>query len=315
MPDYAPARFEQALALLALGDFARGFTAYESRWDIPEFVPQKRNFAGQPWLGEDDIAGKTVLIHAEQGFGDTLHFVRYVPLLAERGVKIILEVQPQLKALLSQIPGAAAVIGRGEPLPPFDRYCPLLSLPLAFRTRPDTIPANVPYIAADRGRVAHWAARLSDFAGKTKIGLVWAGNSSASAIDARRSMSLSDFAPLAELTNIQLFSLQKGESAAQALQPPDGLSLIDLTSELAGFDDTAALIANLDLVVSVDTAVAHLAGALGRPVFILSRFDGCWRWLNHRDDSPWYPTARLFNQKAPGAWDEVIVRVRDALTA
>ncbi|MGB7039789.1 MAG: hypothetical protein WBD83_09235, partial [Xanthobacteraceae bacterium] len=141
------------------------------RWDIPEFEPQKRNFSGAPWLGDEDIAGKTLLIHAEQGFGDTLHFVRYVPLLAERGAKVILEVQSQLKALLSQTAGASAVIGRGEPLPPFDRHCPLLSLPLAFRTQPETIPANVPYIAADRGRVAHWAARLSNFAGKTKVGL------------------------------------------------------------------------------------------------------------------------------------------------
>ena len=314
MPDYASARFEQAPALLALGDFARGFTLYESRWNIPEFEPQKRNFSGPPWLGEEDIAGKTLLVHAERGFGDTLHFVRYVPLLAERGAKVILEVQSQRKALLSQTAGASAVIGRGEPLPPFDRHCPLLSLPLAFRTQPETIPANVPYIAADRGRVAHWAAQLSNFAGKTKVGLVWAGNSSASAIDARRSMSLNDFAPLAGLTDIALFSLQKGEPAAQALQPPDGLSLIDPTSELIGFEDSAALIANLDLVISVDTAVAHLAGALGKPVWILSRFDGCWRWLNGREDSPWYPTARLFHQRAPGAWDEVVARLRDALS-
>ncbi|MGB8739627.1 MAG: glycosyltransferase family 9 protein [Xanthobacteraceae bacterium] len=249
MPDYASARFEQAPTLVALGDFARGFTLYESRWNIPEFEPQKRNFSGPPWLGEEDIAGKTLLVHAERGFGDTLHFVRYVPLLAERG-----------------------------------------------------------------GRVAHWAAQLSNFAGKTKVGLVWAGNSSASAIDARRSMSLNDFAPLAGLTDIALFSLQKGEPAAQALQPPDGLSLIDPTSELIGFEDSAALIANLDLVISVDTAVAHLAGALGKPVWILSRFDGCWRWLNGREDSPWYPTARLFHQRAPGAWDEVVARLRDALS-
>ncbi|MGA8319984.1 MAG: glycosyltransferase family 9 protein [Xanthobacteraceae bacterium] len=272
MPDYASARFEQAPTLVALGDFARGFTLYESRWNIPEFEPQKRNFSGPPWLGEEDIAGKTLLVHAERGFGDTLHFVRYVPLLAERGAKVILEVQSQRKALLSQTAGASAVIGRGEPLPPFDRHCPLLSLPLAFRTQPETIPANVPYISADRGRVAHWAAQLSNFAGKTKVGLVWAGNPSASAIDARRSMSLNDFAPLAGLTDIALFSLQKGEPAAQALQPPDGLSLIDPTSELIGFEDSAALIANLDLVISVDTAVAHLAGALGKPVWILSRF-------------------------------------------
>jgi tetratricopeptide (TPR) repeat protein len=315
MPGYAPARFEQALALLALGDFQRGFEAYESRWDVPEFEAQRRNFSGPPWLGEADIAGKTVLLHAEQGFGDTLQFVRYVPLLAERGAKVILEVQQRLKPLLSPMTGACEVIGRGEPLPVFDRHCPLMSLPLAFGTHRDTIPANVPYIAADRARVAHWAARLSGFAGKTKIGLAWAGNPDATAIDARRSMSLNHFAPLAGMTGMQFFSLQKGEPAAQALHPPEGLSLFDPTSDLAGFEDTAALIANLDLVVSVDTAVAHLAGAVGKPVWILSRFDGCWRWRDGREDSPWYPTARLFHQKTPGAWDEVVARVCDALRA
>jgi hypothetical protein len=299
---------------LALGDFERGFAAYESRWQLAEFEPQRRNYGGPYWLGQENVAGKTVLLHCEQGYGDTLQFVRYVPLLAQRGATVILEVQEHLKALLSQMPGVSAVIARGEPLPPFDFYCPLLSLPLAFGTRCETIPANVPYIAADRGLVADWAAKLSEFAGKTKIGLVWAGNSSANAIDTRRSLSLSQFAPLAA-PGIQFFSLQKGEPAAQALHPPAGLALADFSSALAGFEDTAALIANLDLVISVDTSVAHLAGAMAKPAWILSRFDGCWRWLNHRDDSPWYPTARLFHQKAPEAWDEVIARVRDVLTS
>jgi tetratricopeptide (TPR) repeat protein len=312
-PDHAPARFEQALALLALGDFQRGFAAYESRWEVPEFAPQRRNFSAPLWLGRDDIAGKTVLLHAEQGFGDTLQFVRYVPLLAQRGATIILEVQAGLKNLLSATAGAALVVGRGEPLPPFDLHCPLLSLPLAFGTQVDTIPANVPYIAADPHRVAHWATRLAAVAGKSKIGLVWAGNADAIAIDIRRSMSLDQFAPLAEIPGIQLVSLQKGAPATQAQNPPAGLALIDLTSDLHTFEDTAALMANLDLIISVDTAVAHLAGALDKPVFILSRFDGCWRWLNHRDDSPWYPTARLFHQKTPGAWDEVVLRLRETL--
>lgn len=312
-PDYAAARFEQAIALLALGDFARGWAAYELRWQLAEFEPQRRNYGGPHWLGKEDIAGKTVLLHCEQGYGDTLQFVRYAPLLAQRGATVVLEVQEHLKALLSQMPCVSAVIARGEPLPPFDLYCPLLSLPLAFGTQLETIPANVPYIAADRDLVAHWAAKLSDFAGKTKIGLVWAGNSNANAIDTRRSLSLSEFAPLAGLPGIHFFSLQKGEPAAQAQHPPEGFALTDFSSELAGFEDTAALIANLDLVISVDTSVAHLAGAMAKPVFILSRFDGCWRWLNHRDDSPWYPTARLFHQKTPGAWDEVIGRARDML--
>ncbi|HEX3503014.1 MAG TPA: tetratricopeptide repeat protein [Xanthobacteraceae bacterium] len=318
-PGHAPARFEQALALLALGDLPRGFAAYESRWDVAEFAPQRRNFREPLWLGEEAVAGKTMLLHAEQGFGDTLQFVRYVPLLAQRGAKIILEVQPQLKALLSHISGASLVLARGETLPPFDRHCPLMSLPLAFRTDRDTIPANVPYIATDPVRVAHWAARLSHSTGKPKIGLVWAGearkhNPDANAIDARRSMTLAHFAPLRELTGVQFVSLQKGAPATQALHPPDGLSLLDPTSELVGFEDTAGLIATLDLVISVDTAVAHLAGALGKPVWILSRFDGCWRWLDGREDSPWYPTAHLFHQKAPGGWGEVVGRVLGQLS-
>ncbi len=312
-PHYAAARFEQAVALLALGDFERGFAAYESRWELPEFEPQRHNFGRPHWLGAEDVAGRTLLLHCEQGFGDTLQFVRYVPLLAARGATIILQVQARLKTLLSRMFGASVVIGRGEPLPPFDLYCPLMSLPLAFGTQVGTIPANVPYIAADSSRVAQWAARLDDFAGKTKIGLVWAGNADANAIDARRSMTLDQFAPLAGLPGIQFFSLQKGEAAAQALHPPEGLPLADFSADLHGFEDTAALIANLDLVISVDTAVAHLAGAMAKPVFILSRFDGCWRWLDHRADSPWYPTARLFHQKAPGAWDEVVARLRAAL--
>jgi len=313
-PGYAAARFEQAIALLALGDFERGFAAYESRWALAEFEPQWRNFAGPHWRGEQDVAGKTVLLHCEQGYGDTLQFVRYVPLLAERGATVILEVQARLKAVLSQIAGAAMVIARGDPLPPFDLYCPLMSLPLAFGTRPETVPAHVPYVTADRERAAHWSARLSDFAGKTKIGLVWAGNADAVAIDTRRSMSLTHFAPLAGMAGIQFFGLQKGEPAAQARHPPEGLALTDFSGELHGFEDTAALIANLDLVISVDTAVAHLAGAMAKPVWILSRLDGCWRWLDHRNDSPWYPTARLFHQKTPGDWDEVVTRVHGALS-
>ena len=238
-PDYAAARFEQAIALLALGDFERGWAAYESRWQLAEFEPQRRNYGRTHWLGKEDVAGKTVLLHCEQGYGDTLQFVRYAPLLAARGATVILEVQEHLKALLSPMPGVSAVIARGEPLPPFDLYCPLLSLPLAFGTRCDTIPANVPYIAADPARAAHWAAKLSDFAGKTesktKIGLVWAGNSSANAIDTRRSLRLSEFAPLAGLPNIHFFSLQKGEPAAQALRPPQGFALADFSCGASRF--------------------------------------------------------------------------------
>jgi hypothetical protein len=193
-----------------------------------------------------------------------------------------------------------------------------MSLPLAMHTELATIPVNVPYLAAAADKVAHWAARLSAYEGRRKVGLVWAGaprphDPNANAIDARRSMSPQHFAPLAGLADTQFFSLQKGEPSVEARQPPDGLALVDFTADLQGFDDTAALIATLDLVICVDTAVAHLTGALGKPVWVLSRFDACWRWLDGRDDSPWYPTARLFRQQVPGAWGDVVAHVRDAL--
>ena len=317
-PGYGPSRFEQAVALLALGELRRGFALYEARWEMGEFAQQKRDFAAPLWRGDADLAGKTVLLHAEQGFGDTLQFARYAPLVAARGAAVILEVQPQLKTLLMRNAGAAQVIARGEPPPPFDLHCPLMSLPLAFGTALDTIPANVPYLAADPAKIAHWAARLATFGGKRKVGIVWAGdarhhNPNANSIDGRRSMTLRHFAPLASVADLQLISLQKGTPAAQAKDPPPGLPLVDWTAALDDFADTAALIANLDLVICVDTAVAHLVGGLGKPVWILSRFDCCWRWLDRRADSPWYPTARLFYQDAPGAWDDVVARVRAEL--
>lgn len=322
-PDYASARFEQSLALLTLGELRDGFAAYQSRWETEHFALQRRNFTAPLWLGQEadnngSLAGKTILLHAEQGFGDTLQFVRYVPLIAQRGANVVLETQPQLKFLMSRITGASLVVARGETLPPFDLHCPLMSLPHAMKTDLATIPAKVPYLTAEPKRIVHWADRLAAYAGKIKIGLVWAGDSRkhdpiANAIDRRRSITLQHLAPLTEITGVQFFSLQKGEPASQALHPPQGMALFDMTADLRDFEDTAALIANLDLVISVDTAVAHLAGALAKPVWVLSRFDGCWRWLNGREDSPWYPTMRLFHQKTPGAWDEVIARVRAKL--
>jgi tetratricopeptide (TPR) repeat protein len=320
-PDYAEAHFENGLALLALGRLREGFAAHEWRWATAEFASQRRHFTAPQWQGGDltpgSLSGRTLLVHAEQGFGDTLHFVRYLPLLADTGATVILEVQPQLKSLLSGIAGASMVVARGEALPAFDLHCPLMSLPHAFATALDSIPANVPYLAAEPARIAHFAGRLAEAPGR-KIGLVWAGESrkhdpKANVIDARRSISLAQFAPLATLGGVTFVSLQKGAPAAQALTPPSGMTLIDWTAELEDFADTAALIAGLDLVVSVDTAVAHLAGGLGKPVWILSRYAGCWRWLDGREDSPWYPTARLFHQRTPGAWDEVVTRVNEEL--
>jgi hypothetical protein len=257
-----------------------------------------------------------LLLHAEQGLGDTLQFCRYAPLAAARA-RVVLEVQAPLARLLSSLPGVSQVIARGEALPAFDAQAPLLSLPRAFGTTIETVPARVPYLAADPDQAAAWGRRLAALPG-LKVGLCWAGEPRAgfpelAAIDARRSISLAALAPLAKVAGVSFVSLQKGAPAAQAADPPPPMALFDYTAELADFADTAALVENLDLVISVDTSVAHLAGAMARPVWLLNRFDTCWRWLLDRQDSPWYPTLRLFRQTTPGDWTSVIADLRQAL--
>ncbi|HEV8680262.1 MAG TPA: glycosyltransferase family 9 protein, partial [Stellaceae bacterium] len=241
---------------------------------------------------------------------------RYVPPIAA-GARVILEVQASLVRLLSRLPGSIEVIARGDRLPPFDLRCPLLSLPRAVRTRLDTIPAATPYLAADQALVADWRQRLAGLDG-LRVGLVWAGSQrqnqlELAAIDRRRSITLAAMAPLGGVPGICLISLQKGEPAAQSANPPPGMVLHDFTADLHDFADTAALVANLDLVISVDTAVAHLAGALAKPVWLLNRFDSDWRWLLDRDDSPWYPQLRQFRQVRLGDWDSVMAEAREAL--
>ena len=308
-PDFADCQFNRAQLLLLLGQFAEGWRAYEWRLKTSHagMIPLSQpRWAGEP-LGE-----RTLLLVYEQGFGDTLQFCRYATLAAARG-RVIIGVPRPLARLLGSLDGVAQVVAEGDMLPPFDVHCPLLSLPLMFGTTLETIPATVPYLAADPAQVAAWRHRLAELPG-LRVGLVWAGSArpgqpEANAIDRRRSMSLADFGRLAELTGVSFVSLQKGEPAAQAQSPPPGLVLHDWTDELEDFADTAALIEALDLVISVDTSVVHLAGALGKPVWVLSRYDGCWRWLLDRDDSPWYPSARLFRQTRPGDWAEVLQRV------
>jgi hypothetical protein len=258
-----------------------------------------------------------LLLHAEQGLGDTLQFIRYAPLVAARGIRTIIEVpQPLVRLVRAMAVPDARVVESGTPLPPADLRCPLLNLPLLFDTRLETIPAAIPYLTPDAAAVAHWRARLAGEA-RFKVGLVWAGSRrtdvAAALIDGRRSMRLDQMAPLAACAGVRFYNLQKGEPAGQLAAPPPGLDLIDPMDEMVDFADTAALIANLDLVISVDTSVAHLAGALGTPVWLLNRYDTCWRWLLNRDDSPWYPSLRQFRQPAPGDWDGVMANVRQAL--
>ena len=317
-PGYGAAHSNLGVALLACGQFREGFAHYEWRWQagLDTLVP--RSLPVPEWTG-DDLAGRTILLHAEQGLGDTLQFVRYAPLLARRGARVILEVQPPLTRLLQGLTGVAQVIAGGEPLPPVDAHLPLLSMPWRLGTMALTIPAETPYLRADADQVRRWRDRL-DRHGRRSVGLVWAGASrshdpACHAIDKRRSIAAATFLPVLEVPGITFVSLQKGPEAAQATDLPADRRPLDPMPDMADFADTAALVAALDLVITVDTAVAHLAGALGKPVWILSRFDGCWRWLTGRDDSPWYPTARLFRQERPGAWGPVIERVVSALSA
>ncbi|HLY78124.1 MAG TPA: tetratricopeptide repeat protein [Caulobacteraceae bacterium] len=316
-PDFAPAHLNRATSLLSLGDLARGFDEYRWRWRVNGFQPAIARLR-PAWEGQD-LTGKSILVWGEQGFGDHLQFCRYVPLVATMAQRTAFATEPALLTLFQRsFPGVDVTTGVPDEAA-FDLQVALMDLPHAFETTLETIPASIPYLAADPADVARWAARLAGERGR-KVGLVWAGDTHAgraagAAVDRRRSLRLAQFAPLARVEGVIFVSLQKGEPAAQAAEPPQGLALIDQTGDLRDFSDTAALIETLDLVIAVDTAVAHLAGALGKPVWILSRYEGDWRWLNGREDSPWYPTARLFHQRAGGAWDDVVERVTAALSA
>jgi tetratricopeptide (TPR) repeat protein len=320
-PTDAEGHVRRAMCRLIRGDFARGWPEYEWRWQREEMLGARRDFGVPQWDGRTDLAGKTILLHAEQGLGDVLQFCRYAPLVAARAA-VVLEVQGPLVRLLRSLPGRGRIIAEGEALPQLDLHCPLLSLPLAFETTVETIPGSTPYLAAEPEAVAAWRDRLSALAG-LHVGLCWSGNARrdkgrAHPTDRRRSMTLAHYAPLADVAGVSFVSLQKGEggqkgAAVAAELPAPRLAVHDWTDELDDFADTAALVEALDLVITVDTSVAHLAGALGKPVWILNRFDACWRWLTDREDSPWYPTARLFRQPAPRDWDSVIGAVAAAL--
>jgi len=313
-PEFPAAHHNLGMALLAAGRFEAGWREYEWRWRIPHATDPADRFGVPPWRGESPIEG-TLLLHAEQGFGDTLQFCRYAPLLAGRGHRIVLEVPPALVRLMGSLEPRIDIVAQGDALPPFDLHCPLLSLPLACGTQLASIPSIGPYLAADPAAQELWRRRLAADGARLKVGLVWSGNPRAdrpelAAIDRRRSIAADLLAPLAACPGVRFYSLQQQGGAA-----PASLGLVDVMAEMTDFADTAALVANLDLVISVDTAVAHLAGALGRPVWLLNRFDSCWRWLAGRDDSPWYPSLRLFRQTQPGDWAGVVARVGQALEA
>ncbi len=308
-PDFSDAHFNAAMCWLLTGDFERGWDEYEWRWKSTESIGVDRGFAQPVWRGED-IAGKTILLHPEQGLGDTIQFCRYAPLAAARGARVILEVQGPLRAIAETLAGPAQIVVSGEPLPDFDLHCPLLSLPPAFGTRLETVPAAVPYPHPSPDAVAAWHAKLGPRR-RPRIGLAWSGRA-AHKNDHMRSTSLATLAPLFDL-EATFVCVQKDIRPDDALLMKARGDILDFGAELADFTDTAALMANLDLVIAVDTSVAHLAGALGRPLWVLLPFTPDWRWLIDRDDNPWYPTARLFRQDAGREWDPVIARVHEAL--
>lgn len=298
----AEAKFCGSLVRLRLGQFTHGWREYEWRWKQASWGERARSFVAPLWLGEGSLAGKTILLHAEQGFGDTLQFVRYAPMVARLGARIVLEVQPPLKPLLAGL--CEHVLARGEALPKFDLHCPLMSLPLAFATEPATIPADTPYLQAPASRLQKWRDRLGAKRGP-RIGIVWAG-STIHDRDSARSIPLKRFAALLPAEGVEVVSLQKEMNAADAAALRELSGVRALGEELADFADTAAVIAQLDLLVSVDTSVVHLAGALGAPVLVLLPFTPDFRWLLGREDSPWYPSARLLRQPRYGDWDGVL---------
>ena len=309
-PTCATALFNMSSILLSEGRFAEGWAAYEMRWQLRHFASDRQLFDQPRWTGED-ITGRRIYIHTEQGFGDTFQFVRYALLLAERGVTVILAVQPALAQLLRHVHPSIQVIAKGQDLlPSFDVYCPLLSLPHIFRSDLSSIPAPAQYLHPHAEDLSRWADRIDS--ANLRVGIVWAGNPQHTR-DRIRSIPHSCLGQITRVYGVTFYSLQKGPAAADLPQVASRYPVINLDEELRDFTDTAAAIAHLDLVITVDTAVAHLAGALGKPVWILLSHASDWRWLKDRTDSPWYPTARLFRQSMLGHWDDVLASVREKL--
>lgn len=306
-PELNRLRGNRAWITLLDGDLRAGFADYEHRFACG--VLTERQFPQPRWRGEP-LGGRTILIHAEQGLGDTLQFVRYLPMVKARGGRVLFECQPALLGLLRSVTGADAVVARRPDErveEPFDLHAPLMSLPHLFGTELATIPAEIPYIQPDPDRLAHWRERLCGDSG-LRAGLVWAGNPEFRN-NHNRSVPLAALAPFATVPGLKLYVLQMGDHALARAEPPPGLALTYLRDDIRDFEDTAAAICCLDLLITVCTSAAHLSGALGRPTWTLLHSNADWRWFRHREDSPWYPTMRLWRQPRPGDWAEVVERV------
>jgi tetratricopeptide (TPR) repeat protein len=310
-PDYAEIHWNLALNLLLQGDFAEGWQEYGWLSRCKEFRSPNWNLPQPTWDGRE-LNGQTILLHAEQGFGDAIQFVRYVPHIAQRGGKVVIQCQRELAELFRATPDLGRIITTDEPRPPFDTHCSLIELPMIFRSDERSIPASVPYLRVDESLLESWRQRVAALPGRLRVGLAWAGNP-VHKRDRKRSMQLAQFQSLASNPEITFVSLQKGAAAEQGQSAPAGITLVDFTAELPDFHQTAALISNLDLVIAVDTAVVHLAGALGKRVWLLIPAVPDWRWLLDRSDSPWYPTLRIFRQKESGDWDSAVRAIAEAI--
>jgi Flp pilus assembly protein TadD len=319
--EYISAHWNKSNLKLSLGDYLSGWELFEWRWKTKA---QKNSFRQYPqplWLGGESLKDKRILIWSEQGLGDSIQFCRYIKMVSNLGAKVIFEVQESLLSLFSSLDGVHQVIAMGSKSPDFDFHCPLMSLPLAFKTSIDTIPNQVPYIRPDKNKTLFWEERL-DATKKFRVGLVWSSGFRPDhpelwKANAKRDVSLSLLAKI-NLPDVAFYSLQKGDDGEKQLavlkeSPENSMNIIDFTQELSDFSDTAALIAALDLIISVDTSVAHMAGALGKPVWVLNHHDSCWRWLRNKNPNPWYPTAKIFNQLTRGDWNPVVEEVKRCL--
>jgi hypothetical protein len=313
-PDIAKLHFARAPALLANGRLLDGWRDYEYRWqflnmDIGGHFPQPL------WTGNGNLQGKKILVYAEQGLGDSLQFLRFVPKLADVGATVYLLIQAPLLSLSKRCRDVTAAFTNAAQVPEFDYRIPMLSLPLAFGTELESIPAEIPYLSPSPEKIESWQTRLGEKR-TFRIGLIWAGNprkeqERVDFLDRRRSIGFHHLSPLLSIPGTKFYSLQLGDEAVRQIEGESRIH--DLTSEIGDFEDTAAFMLNLDLIISVDTSTVHLAGAIGKPVWLLNRFDTCWRWLREREDSPWYPTARIFRQSQPGDWAGVASSVKSAL--
>lgn len=317
-PHYDEAYNNRGMAKLLLGRFAEGWSDYEHRWAAKTFLGERSHVDAPQWRGED-LDGRRILIFGEQGLGDTIQFVRYLPLLAERGAKVTLLVRESLLRLLQPLTSSADLVSHVERSAPFDFQCAIMSLPSAFETAEDTIPCRVPYLAAEPYLAGCWKLRIGPDG--FKIGVVWHAKSSRTAEVRRhgfqRSFPLAELAPLARMPGVRLISLQKHDGLDQLLTLPAGMKVEtfseDFDSGPDAFVDSAAIMESLDLLLTADTSMAHLAGALARPAWVLLKYVPDWRWQLHRDDSPWYPTLRLFRQDADGDWASAVAKAVNAL--